>query len=266
MAKGYYTKIKNAFLRDKELSAKARGVLATLLVLPEKWDFSIKGLSTLFPDGVESIRKALIELESKGYLKRIQIRESGMFKGWKYEFTGEPCFDLPNTEKSNSVKPMTDNSISRLPNTENQPQLNNRLININKELNIKEIKEKKENLISSSKCTEFDVIIDTFEDEKIQEALREFIKMRFTSKKGLTTASFQMLTDQLKKMTSDSNEQIDIINNSVMNGWNVFYSLDKNPNSLKVIRPTNDDDVQIEYEDVSDEELLELQRSLRGDA
>lgn len=35
---------------------------------------------------------------------------------------------------------------------------------------------------------------------------------------------------------------------------------------VKVIKPTNDDDVQIEHEDISDEELLALQRSLRGDS
>ena len=254
----------NYHLRDKELSYGAIGLLCKVMSLPEDWEYSVNGLVTVANTNKKEVQKLLKELEKFGYLERNRVQNTkGRFE-YTYQFYEKPRplnrdTDNRGTENRRTNARDTDNR-----GTENDPQLNTNK-SITKELNIKEIKEKKENLISSSKCTEFDVIIDTFEDEKIQEALREFIKMRFTSKKGLTTASFQMLTDQLKKLTSNESEQLDIINNSLMNGWNVFYPFDKNPNSLKVIRPTNDDDVQIEHEDVSDEELLELQRSLRGD-
>lgn len=257
----------NYHLRDKELSLKAKGLLSVMLSLPDDWNYSASGLVSICKEGETAVKKAIAELKAKGYLIVTKKMANETLTGrieYTYEIVEKPHAEKLKVEKQPLEILGLENPHVEILGLENQAQLNTNK-SITKELNIKEIKEKKENLISSSKCTEFDVIIDTFEDEKIQEALREFIKMRFTSKKGLTTASFQMLTDQLKKITSDSSEQLDIINNSVMNGWNVFYPLDKNPNSLKVIRPTNDDDVQIEHEDVSDEELLELQRSLRGD-
>ena len=40
-----FTMISNNILRDEELSMKDRGLLCTICSLPDKWDFSIAGLS-----------------------------------------------------------------------------------------------------------------------------------------------------------------------------------------------------------------------------
>ena len=253
----------NYHLRDKELSYGAIGLLCKVMSLPEDWEYSVNGLVTVANTNKKEVQKLLKELEKFGYLERNRVQNTkGRFE-YTYQFYEKPRplnrdTDNRGTENRRTNARDTDNR-----GTENDPQLNTNK-SITKELNIKEIKINKE--IKDSNRTEFDSIIDTFEDEKIKVALKDFIRMRFANGKKLNTAIFKMLTDQLKKMTSNQSEQLDIINNSLMNGWNVFYPLDKNPNSLKIIKPTNDDDVQIEHEDVSDEELLELQRSLRGDA
>ena len=57
-----FTMISNSVLRDKELSMKDRGVLCTICSLPDGWEFSIAGLSSIVPDGVDAIRKSIFNL------------------------------------------------------------------------------------------------------------------------------------------------------------------------------------------------------------
>jgi hypothetical protein len=71
-----FTQISNNILRDRELSMKERGVLCTLLSFPDKWDFSIGGLSAIVPDGRDSLNKTIQNLIKAGYVRRNQIRDS----------------------------------------------------------------------------------------------------------------------------------------------------------------------------------------------
>ena len=69
-----YTVLDNGIFRDKNLSLKARGLLVTMLSLPENWNYTIEGLTVILKDGKDSIRSALKELEEAGYLVRNRIR------------------------------------------------------------------------------------------------------------------------------------------------------------------------------------------------
>ena len=59
-----FTVISNAIFKDKTLSARAKGLLTEMLSLPEDWDYTLKGLSFLFADGIDSIRSGIRELGS----------------------------------------------------------------------------------------------------------------------------------------------------------------------------------------------------------
>ncbi len=81
-----------AYLRDRSLSAAARGVLATLLSLPRYEVNSIEGLTRLLPNRRGAISTALSELEKGGYLKReMEKGADGRFK-WYYRISAEPVF------------------------------------------------------------------------------------------------------------------------------------------------------------------------------
>lgn len=58
------------------LSLKERGILITLLSLPDGWRLSIKGLAYIMADGKHAIGQALKRLEEKGYLVRRQARNA----------------------------------------------------------------------------------------------------------------------------------------------------------------------------------------------
>ena len=95
---------------------------------------------------------------------------------------------------------------------------NNNIINNNINKNIKKEKKKKE--------TEFDSVInENFTDEELKQTIYEFIKMRKAIKKPLTTRGLELMINKLKKITSNTNEQIQILNNSIMNNWLGIFPL-----------------------------------------
>ena len=105
-----YTTISNVFLRDNNLSLKAKGLLAIILSLPETWDFSIKGICTTLKEGTTAVYSAIDELKEHGYCKVVTNRnEKGMIIGNDYTFYEEPY----------NVNPHVEN-----PNVDNQAQIN----------------------------------------------------------------------------------------------------------------------------------------------
>ena len=74
-----------------------------LLSLPDTWNYSVRGLSSITPDGVDGVLTALKELERLGYLERNQQRESNGRMGRAeyviYEMPRKkPCSESPCTE------------------------------------------------------------------------------------------------------------------------------------------------------------------------
>lgn len=115
--KDKYTVIHNEIFKDKTLSLKARGMLTTLLSLPDNWEFNENGLEQIFNDGITAIRTSLKELEKKGYLQRKQVRdEKGHFKSNNWIVYETPILENPST----------DNPI-----LENHTQLNTNILNTN---------------------------------------------------------------------------------------------------------------------------------------
>ena len=108
-----YTTISNVFLRDKELSLKAKGLLATILSLPENWDFSIKGICATIKEGTTAVYSAIDELKERGYCKVVTNRnEKGMIVGNDYTF-----YEDPNVENLNMGNQAQINTNISLPNT-----------------------------------------------------------------------------------------------------------------------------------------------------
>ena len=101
-----YTTMSNFHLRDPNLSNKARGLLSTMLSLPEDWDYTTRGLAKICKDGVDGITAQLKELEQYGYLIRHRIRDSnGRIVDMEYIIYERPHTAPPDTEKPYMVKP-----------------------------------------------------------------------------------------------------------------------------------------------------------------
>ena len=93
-----FTVIANHVFKDHTLSAKAKGILVEMLSLPENWDYTLKGLATLFSDGIDSIRQGIRELEEHGYVVRERKRDArGRLGGMEYVI-----YETPHTAVENA--------------------------------------------------------------------------------------------------------------------------------------------------------------------
>lgn len=123
-----YTMLDNTFLRDKRLSAGAKGVFAYLLFLPEDWVIYQSELANHFSNGRDSIRNIISELEKFGYIIKEKVRaKNGTFGGYSYKIIETPDEsdnpELVNRDgKSAADNPKTENPT--LPITNNNQELN----------------------------------------------------------------------------------------------------------------------------------------------
>lgn len=99
-------------LRDKKLSLKAKGLQSIMLSLPENWKFSCKGLASLSLDGVDGVETTLAELETKGYLRRYQVRnEKGQFLKYEYEVYEVPVVPPENDKTDGTTNQFKDEAL-----------------------------------------------------------------------------------------------------------------------------------------------------------
>ena len=68
---GGYAVLSNCFVRSVRIGCDAIGLLAKIMDLPSKWNFTIKGLAAICKDGETAIRSQLAELEEWGYAKKV---------------------------------------------------------------------------------------------------------------------------------------------------------------------------------------------------
>ena len=134
-----YTVMSNYHLRDKRLSLKAKGLLSQMLSLPEDWDYTLTGLSTINRESKDAIRSAIQELEKCGYIERRQTTDKqGKFSGNEYvihEFPAEAeeSETEPSSASPSSENPTTGNPSTEKPSSENPTQLNIDKQNTNKQ-------------------------------------------------------------------------------------------------------------------------------------
>lgn len=136
--KDNYTVISNHFIRNKNLSLKAKGLMTFILSLPDDWDYSLEGLAHENKEGVYSIRQAIKELEAEGYILRERTRRKGRLGGAEYTVNEIPCIKNPHTVKPDtdfptSEKPMLEKPILDNPMFENQTYENHRQLNKDKQ-------------------------------------------------------------------------------------------------------------------------------------
>ena len=101
-----YSVISNHCHRNQSLSAKAKGIFAYIMTLPDDWKLYQTELATHFSDGKDSIRAGIQELIKAGYMTQTRVQdESGKMAGWEYDVMEYPPADLPIAENPLSVNP-----------------------------------------------------------------------------------------------------------------------------------------------------------------
>jgi hypothetical protein len=125
-----YTVMSNHHLRNPDLTLKAKGLLSQMLSLPEEWDYTLKGLSSINREGIDAIREAVRELEQAGYVTRARARnEKGQLSGTDYVIHEQPKPEIPALEIPTLENPTLENPMQENPTQLNKELSNNDLLN-----------------------------------------------------------------------------------------------------------------------------------------
>lgn len=220
-----YTVMSNFHLKDKNLSLKAKGLLSLMLSLPEEWDYSIAGLTTLSKDGETAVRSAIKELEDNKYLKRSRVYENGKIVDWDYTVYENP-------------QELVDEDLV----VENQQVGFQRQLNTNKQSNVlskdntyteKQYSEPefefgkprtaKPNLYQS--CS---ALIQEFSNVKsIQDLLFQYLNLCMEMKSIRGVNQWKGMLNTLNKVWEKSHPHTfeEIIQRSIEHGWKTFYEI-----------------------------------------
>lgn len=213
-----YTTISNVFLRDKNLSIKAKGFLAVVMGLPEKWDFSIKGICSILKEGKTAIYNVIQELKEYHYCETNDIRdEKGLYIGLDYVFYEEPHIDNQQQEY-----PYPENQ-----DTDNEPQYNKD--NNKKKDRIKETRNKEERDKSlSKKKAKFDVRADlSYVNAEFTEIWNEWLDYKDAINKQYKTQKGANMQYSSMIRMSDNNPVLAnaIVKRSIEMSWDGMSSL-----------------------------------------
>ena len=126
-----YKVMSNYHLRDKNLSSKAKGLLSSMLSLPDNWDYSLAGLCSISKESRDGIRSILKELQEHHYVEIEKVRGNKGYFEYNYLIYEIPHFiDLENEQNN----PDTENPHLDTPNVEMPTQINTNKINTKKQI------------------------------------------------------------------------------------------------------------------------------------
>ncbi|GAK30711.1 replication protein REP [Weissella oryzae SG25] len=113
-----FTIINNDFLRDKDLTLQAKGLLSYLMMLPDDWVIYFEEVAKNSKNGIRSTRGAWSELEAAGYaINRRITDEKGKVIRWQKEvsdskeFLNNPHCGFPHVENPQVDNPHVENSM-----------------------------------------------------------------------------------------------------------------------------------------------------------
>ena len=107
-----YTIVSNEIFQKSDVSARAKGIYAYIMTLPDDWKLYKSELYKHFSEGRDAIDRAFKELETLGYIMMEKEKdEKGRYVGWDYRI-------IESIDNSDSLK----NRLSENPKSEN-PQL-----------------------------------------------------------------------------------------------------------------------------------------------
>ena len=212
---------------DKDLPANAKLHYGEITALCNKKGYcwsSNEYFANLYGVSKVSISNWVNLLVRKGYITSEIEYKDGTKEFYKryLKIVYEPIKENFNTPiKENFNTPIKENF------KENNTVFNNTIMN-NTSDNKETINSKEKKLTEAQEIQK--IIDDNFKyNNELYETYNEFNKMRNKSKKASNTLyANKQIINKLNKMTNDDNEKIEIINQSIINGWIGIFPLKKN--------------------------------------
>ena len=152
--------------------------------------------------------KNVLDRNKEKYEKVVERNKKNIEKRWNKE-------DTKNTTGKNGIPKNTKNTDN-----DNEHDNDNDNDNDNEHDNDNDKKEK-----NKKRKTFDDVFSENHFSNDLENTIKDFIDMRKTIKKPMTTKALELLIRNLKKLTNLEDEQIAILNQSIEHGWQTVYPL-----------------------------------------
>jgi predicted transcriptional regulator len=219
-----FTVVDNTFIRDNNLSLKAKGLMLLMLSLPPEWDYSIAGLSAICQEGKTAIRNCLKELEENYYLIRERRNnEKGYFV---YEYILKEIPEVPHignqhTDEVRAAEAHTEEAHIVEEHTENRTQLKKE--ELKKDLLNKDLPSK-ERVRGLSEIEASALLDEIIEDSELKELYLEYIQVREDIGAPLTARSLKLLIARCERL-SDFNIHLQktMLETACIQQWKSVY-------------------------------------------
>ena len=159
---------------------------------------------------ISALQRARNNLIQKGYVKyqKGKSNSAGIYEIIEFEQQSEQQDEQQDEQQNEQQNDSTANNTANTLNKQNKTKQNNK----------KEIKKEKE--------TDLDKILnERVEDEELKNTFKDFMKMRKAIKKPLTTKGLELCIKNVFQLSENKDEQIMILNNSIMNNWQGIFPL-----------------------------------------
>lgn len=223
MNKSYYAIIPANVRYDSRLTANAKLLYGEITALCNEKGYCWARnsyFSELYGVSKTSISKWISQLIEYGYIfSEIKYREGTK----EIENRYLKLVKDPINESSIPIEEKLKGSLRNVKNPIEEKLKDNNTSNItsNNTNNKKESKKEK-------KLT-FDSLIDSYtENEELRMELKEHLKTRKAKKAAMTNRSIELSLKKLDKIGKNDEEKIQIVQNSIMNGWIAFFPLKEN--------------------------------------
>lgn len=211
-------------------SLEEKGLIKTdLKGIPAKRYFKLEyeNISNFIFEGEETEKEEVEETSETPDVKKFDNKESsdpekgGGLTTRCEKISQQAVKNFNNSESKNSTSNYKESNIKNIY-KENNP--------IGAREKKGEVGEAEKEIEAITTNKEIQEVIKDFakEDLELIDAIKEFYRARKILKKPLTARALKLNINSLKRITTNRQEQIAIINQSIQKGWQSFYELPKN--------------------------------------
>lgn len=257
----------NELLNNKGISFRAKGLYGYIQSKSDDWDFSAEKIARQSKEGLDAIKKSLIELEDAGYLQRVKVHnEKGYFETEYilYEkpiqdkpIKGKPTVDFPpsvnppnNSNKDLSKKDIKNKDLEKeiskeiLPSVLENEKLRLEIERLNQALEEKNKKDStKGGAAKPKKVSWLDLkemeLPEIYNEEEFRETWQSWCDFKHSRKESFTEKGIEIWFKKLETLSSrDLSISIQIVNESIANNWQGIFEL-KNQKSYAASKPNS---------------------------
>ena len=221
MQRNYYAIIPANVRYDKNLKDKAKLLYGEITALCNEKGYcwaSNRYFAELYSVSIKTISTLIKNLIDNGYIYSEIIYKDGSKEIDKryLKLVNNPIENIVNTPMEEKVNTPMEEKVK-----DNNTIFNNTIIN-NK-------KEKKEKASSKNNKSEIDMLIEEYTNNtELKNTLIEFVKHRKSLKAPMTTRALKQLMNKLNSLATNDFTKIEILNESILNGWKGIFPLKNN--------------------------------------